>query len=242
MTGLAVGRSFAGAFEDHADQTFRFAHEFVKQLRSFDRQEHATSRVGAFGERVRHGFGDQCLAVAWRTVQQHAFRRFQVVAFEQFAMLERHLHGVADTFYLLVQSADVGEGDVRHFLQNQIVVVFGGNQRKREPQRCVDVHAIARADGLFGKRSRASDQRHVARRHPRPAGGRHRTPAVPSAPRPGVSVSSCETTTMFSLSSTVRPGSSLEACRFAAIGTIMRLAPGSHFGAGMLHALLVRFG
>ena len=159
---FAVGRSFAGAFEDHADQTFRFAHEFVKQLRSFDRQEHATSRVGAFGERVRHGFGDQCLAVAWRTVQQHAFRRFQVVAFEQFAMLERHLHGVADTFYLLVQSADVGEGDVRHFFQNQIVVVFGGNQRKREPQRCVDVHAIARADGLFGKRSRASDQRHVA--------------------------------------------------------------------------------
>ena len=42
---------------------------------------------------------------------------------------------------------------------------------------------------------------------------------------PSVSVSSCETTTMFSLSSTVRPGSSLEACRFAAIGTIMRLAP-----------------
>ena len=42
---------------------------------------------------------------------------------------------------------------------------------------------------------------------------------------PNVSVSACKTTTMFSLSSTVRPASSLDACTFAATGTIMRRVP-----------------
>ena len=127
----SIARPLARAVEDEADQPFGFAHVFVEQFRAFDRKEHTTA-AGALSQRVRHGLRDQCLAVAGRTVQQHAFRRFQRETREQVAVRERQFHRVFDRGDLLVEPADVVEGDVRRLFKHEAVGVFAWQHLHRE--------------------------------------------------------------------------------------------------------------
>ena len=73
------------------------------------------------GQGVGHRLGDQRLAAAGRPVQQHALGRPQLVLPEQVRVQVRQLHRIPDLDDLRAQAADVGVGDVRHFLEDELL-------------------------------------------------------------------------------------------------------------------------
>ena len=68
------------------------------------------------------------------------------------------MHGIANAFDLLVQTANVGKRDIRHFLKHQISVILRGNQRKRESHGRIDRNTIGHIDHSLRQRARTADQ------------------------------------------------------------------------------------
>ena len=69
-------------------------------------------------DRIGNCLRDERLATAGRAIQQHSFGRPQFVLLEQFRMKHGQLHGVLDLLDLIMESADVGVFNIRHFLQD----------------------------------------------------------------------------------------------------------------------------
>ena len=72
------------------------------------------------------------------------------------------MHGIANTFDLLIQTADISERDIRHFLKHQVGIILRGNQRKRESHGRIDRNTVGHIDRSFRQRSRTADQRNVS--------------------------------------------------------------------------------
>jgi hypothetical protein len=98
----------------------------VEQLGALDvQEERAALLAGALGDllgqRVRDGLGDQRLAAAGRSVEQHALRRLQLVLEEQLRVQVGQLDRVADRLDLAAQATDRLVGDVRDLLEDQLL-------------------------------------------------------------------------------------------------------------------------
>ena len=93
----ALGGLFPGPLEDQPDVALGLAHELIEQLRALDIQEVGLGFPGVFaadlghllGQRVGDRFGDQRLAAAGWTVEQHTLRRAQRVLPVQILVQER---------------------------------------------------------------------------------------------------------------------------------------------------------
>ena len=53
-------------------------------------------------------------------------------------MKEGKLDGIANPVDLSVQATDVGEGDIRYLLQDQVILILLGDQRQGQLSRGVD--------------------------------------------------------------------------------------------------------
>ena len=130
----ALAGLLPGPLEDQPDVPLGLADVLVQQLGTLDVQEEALALLGPgilrgilrrlgrdlLGQRVRHRLGDERLAAAGRAVEQDPLRRLELVLLEQVGVQVGQLDGVPDLLDLAGQAADVGVGDVRHFLQDEL--------------------------------------------------------------------------------------------------------------------------
>ena len=133
-------------------------HVLVQQFRALDVEEERATLFQTFacrnllGQRVRHSFGDQRLAAAWRAVQQDALGRTQFMFTEQVGVQERQLHRVTDHLDLIAQTADVLVVDVRYFLQDKFFHFGLGNPFQGESGPNIDQQRVPGTKTLRAKR------------------------------------------------------------------------------------------
>ena len=147
--GAALGGLFPGAGEDQPDVPFGLADVLVEELRALDVQEVALhvrlagALGGPGGQRVGHGLGDQRLAAARRAVEQDALGRLQPVFAVQVRVQERQFDGVADLFDLRAEAADVLVGDVRDFLEDEVLHLGARDFLQRVAGARIDRQGVA---------------------------------------------------------------------------------------------------
>ncbi len=141
----ALAGLLPGPLEHQPDVPLGLADVLVQQLGSLDVQEEALALPGLaalaarrgrlavlagqlrrpgrdlLGQRVRDRLGDERLAAAGGSVEQDALRRLQLVFLEQVGVQVGQLDRVPDQLDLRRQPADLGVGDVRHLLEDQLL-------------------------------------------------------------------------------------------------------------------------
>src|SRR5690606_35171038 len=124
--GQPERRLLPGAGEDDPDLPLRLADAFVEQLGALDVQA-VTARAAAAllargsRQRGRDRLGDERLAAAGRSVEQHPFGRLEAVLAVELGVAEGQLDGVTDLLDLRAEAADVGVLDVGHLLQEEVL-------------------------------------------------------------------------------------------------------------------------
>jgi hypothetical protein len=103
-------------------------------------------------QRVRDRLGDQRLAAAGRPVEQDPLGRLEHVLLEQVGVQVRQLDRVPDLLDLPGQTADVGVGDVRDFLQDQLFHLSLGDPFVHVPGPGLQQQRIASPHGLVQER------------------------------------------------------------------------------------------
>ncbi len=183
--GAAVRGLLPGPGEDQPDVAFGLADVLVQQLRALDVQEvalhvrFAGAFGGAGGQRVGHRLGDERLAAARRAVEQDALGRLQAVFAVQVRVQERQFHGVADLFDLRAQAADVLVGDVRNFLEDEVLHLGARDLLQGVAGAGIDREGVADAEFLREQGAGEPDDPFLvgAAHHQRTV----RCPAFPSA-------------------------------------------------------------
>ena len=104
------------------------------------------------GQRVRHRLGDQRLAAAGRPVEQDPLRRLELVLLEQVGVQVGQLDGVPDLLDLPSQAADVVVGDVRHFLQDELLHLGLGDPLVHVPRPGLKQQRVAGPQRLVQQR------------------------------------------------------------------------------------------
>ncbi len=159
----ALGRLLPGALEDQPDLPLGLADVLVQQLGTLDVEEEraavalAALLLDLLGQRVGDRLGDQRLAAAGRPVEQHAFRRFELVLGEQVLVQERQLDGVLDRLDLAGEAADRGVGDVRDLFEDELLDLGLGHPLVRPAAAAVDHQRVAAAQRSVHERRGEQD-------------------------------------------------------------------------------------
>jgi len=94
---------------------------------------------------VRDRLGDQRLATARWPVEQDALGRLEVVLVEQLGVEVGQLDRVVDLFDLVVESADVGVGDVGDFFEDEFFDLWARDALHQQAGAGIDEHMLAGA-------------------------------------------------------------------------------------------------
>ena len=144
----------AGGHENIANLTLRLAHELVQQLGALNVQEVAAGirtrvqRGGAGGQGVRHGLSNHGLTVTGRAVEQNTLGWCQMVALKNLRVQVGQLHGVANLLDLRAQATKLLVGDVRNFLEHELLRAGGGHLRGNHAGARIEGHRVTGAQLL----------------------------------------------------------------------------------------------
>ena len=126
------------------------------------------------GQRVGHRLGDQRLAAAGRAVEQHALRRPQLVLPEQVRVQVGQLDRVPDLLDLRPEAADLEVGDVRDFLEDQLLDLGLGDALVHVARARLQQQRVAGPQPLVASAARPAGPPAPRRRARSPARGRRR--------------------------------------------------------------------